>query len=43
MVRIMTTRAEKKGFTVVLAAAGGGKELPAVIIFKGRMAHVVTG
>ena len=33
-VRIKTTRAEKKGFTVALAAAADGKKLPAVIIFK---------
>ena len=33
-VRIKTTRAEKKGFTVALAATADGQKLPAVIIFK---------
>lgn len=28
------TRAEKKGFTVVLAATAAGEKLPAVVIFK---------
>ena len=35
-VRIKTTRAEKKGFTVALAATADGRKLPAVIIFKER-------
>ena len=35
-VRIKTTRAEKKGFTVALAAMADGTKLPAVIIFKER-------
>ena len=35
-VRIKTTRAEKKGFTVALAATADGQKLPAVIIFKER-------
>ena len=33
-VRIKTTRAEKKGFTVALAATASGEKLPALIIFK---------
>ena len=33
-VRIKTTRAEKKGFTVALAATAAGEKLPSVIIFK---------
>ena len=33
-VRIKTTRAKKKGFTVALAAMTDGTKLPAVIIFK---------
>ena len=33
-IRIKTTRAEKKGFTVALAATASGTKLPAVIIFK---------
>ena len=35
-IRIKTTRAEKKGFTVALAAAADGTKLPATIIFKER-------
>ena len=35
-VQINTTRAEKKGFTVALAAMADGTKLPAVIVFKGR-------
>ncbi len=35
-IRIKTTRAEKKGFTVALAAAADGTKLPAAIIFKER-------
>ena len=35
-VRIKTTRAKKKGFTVALAAMADGTKLPAVIIFKER-------
>ena len=35
-VRIKTTRAEKKGFTVALAASADGTKLPAVIVFKER-------
>lgn len=35
-VRIKTTRVEKKGFTVALAAMADGTKLPAVIIFKER-------
>lgn len=35
-IRIKTTRAEKKGFTVALAAAADGTKLPAVVIFKER-------
>ena len=35
-IRIKTTRAEKKGFTVALAATASGKKLPAVIVFKER-------
>lgn len=35
-IRIKTTRAEKKGFTVALAASASGERLPAVIIFKER-------
>ena len=31
---IKTTRAEKKGFTVALAATASGVKLPAVIVFK---------
>ena len=33
-IRIKTTRAEKKGFTVALAATASGEKLPAVIFFK---------
>ena len=33
-IRIKTTRAEKKGFTVTLAATASGKKLPAVIVFN---------
>ena len=33
-IRIKTTHAEKKGFTVALAASASGEKLPAVIIFK---------
>ena len=33
-IRVKTTRAEKKGFTVALAATASGEKLPAVIIFK---------
>ena len=33
---IKTTHAEKKGFTVALAATASGKKLPAVIVFKER-------
>ena len=35
-VRIKTTRAEKKGFTVALAADAAGNKLPALVIFKER-------
>lgn len=35
-IRIKTTRAEKKGFSVALAASASGEKLPAVIIFKER-------
>ena len=35
-IRIKTTRAEKKGFTVALAATASGKKFPAVIMFKER-------
>ena len=35
-IRIKTTRTEKKGFTVALAAAADGATLPAIIIFKER-------
>ena len=35
-VRIVTTKASKKGFTVALAANGAGEKLPALIIFKER-------
>ena len=35
-IRIKTTRAEKKGFTVALAATASGKKLPAVIVFEER-------
>ena len=35
-VRIMYTRANKKGFTVALAAKGNGEKLPALVIFKER-------
>ena len=35
-IRIKTTRAEKKGFNVALAATASGKKLPAVIVFKER-------
>ena len=35
-IRIKTTQAEKKGFTIALAAMAGGEKLPAVIIFKER-------
>ena len=44
-IRIKTTRAEKKGFTVALAASASGEKLPTIIIFKergGRLgAHVL--
>ena len=33
-VRIIHTRANKKGFTVALAAKGNGEKLPALVIFK---------
>ena len=33
-IRIKITRAEKKAFTVALAATASGKKLPAVIMFK---------
>lgn len=33
-IRIMTTKATKKGFTVALAANGAGEKLPALIVFK---------
>ena len=33
---IKTTRADKKGFTVALAATASGVKLPAVIVFKER-------
>ena len=36
MIRIKTTRAEKKGFTVGLAAIADGSKLPAIIIFNER-------
>lgn len=32
--RMKTTKAEKKGFTVALAATAAGEKLPAVIFFK---------
>ena len=35
-VRIATSRAQKKGFTVALCASAAGEKLPAYIIFKGR-------
>lgn len=35
-IRIKTTRAEKKGFTIALAATASGRKLPAVIVFKER-------
>ena len=35
-IRIKTTRTEKKGFTVALAAAADETKLPATIIFKER-------
>ena len=35
-VRISSTKATKKGFTVALAASGSGEKLPAMIIFKER-------
>lgn len=35
-VRITHTRANKKGFTVALAAKGNGEKLPALLIFKER-------
>ena len=35
-IRINTTRTEKKGFTVALAATASGTKLSAVIIFKER-------
>ena len=35
-IRIKTTRAEKKGFTIALAATAAGEKLPAVVIFKER-------
>ena len=35
-IRIKTTRAKKKGFTVNLAATAAGEKLPAVIVFKER-------
>lgn len=35
-IRIENTRAEKKGFTVALAATASGEKLPAVIVFKER-------
>ena len=35
-IRIKTTRAEKKGFTVALPASASGEKLPAVIKFKER-------
>ena len=36
-VRIVTTKASKKGFTVALAANGAGEKLSALIIFlKGK-------
>ena len=34
-IRIVSTKALKKGFTVALAAKGNGEKLPALIIFKG--------
>ena len=38
-IRITHTRANKKGFTVALAAKGNGEKLPALVIFK--VAHCV--
>ena len=35
-VRIATTRAQKRGFTVALCACADGRKLPAMIIFKER-------
>ena len=35
-IRIKTTKAEKKGFTVALAATASGKKFPAFLIFKER-------
>ena len=35
-IRITHTRANKKGFTVALAARGNGEKLPAMVIFKER-------
>ena len=42
-IRIKTTRTEKKGFTVALAAAADGTKLPATIIFKERGGGGVIG
>ena len=35
-IQMKTTKAEKKGFTVALAAAASGKKFPAFLIFKER-------
>jgi len=35
-IRIRTSRAEKKGFTVALAASAAGAKLPAFMIFRER-------
>lgn len=35
-IRVVSTKATKKGFTVALAAKGCGEKLPALVIFKER-------
>ena len=42
-IRIKTTCAEKKGFTVALAATTSGKKVPAVIVFKECGESLVVG
>ena len=39
-VRIKTTKAEKRGFTVSLCAAADGSKLPAFLIFKERTGEI---
>ena len=39
-VRVKTTRAEKKGFTVALTVAADGTKLPAMVIFKERTGEI---